>query len=78
MSISPLDRLLNQRDRNDNIRVKVGCEGGRGSRRSSKDEYDFDLSRERINRLTCFDGSTPKAGESCKVDSDELMECGPG
>ena len=63
LSISPLDRLLNQRDRDDEIMVKIGCSA------SASKEHKFVLNRERINKLTCKDGKEP-SGNSSNGDPD--------
>jgi len=39
--------------------------------------YNFDLSIDRVNKMTCHDGKLPATGESCQQD-DSYLECGPG
>ena len=41
-------------------------------------DYEFEIGREKINRITCNDGTVPKAKEECKVDTNEFITCGPG
>lgn len=53
LSISPLDRLLNQNDKADSVLVKVGCVGT-GSYKSK--EYGFDMTKESVNKITCHNG----------------------
>ena len=76
MSIAPLDRLLNQRDRNDALKIQVGCEGMNNQVESK--EYDFDLDSDRINYKTCYDGTQPESNGYCAIDTNEMIECGPG
>ena len=53
LSISPLDRLLNQRGLADEVRVQVSCNSSGGD---SVKSYDIELGAEGINMLTCYDG----------------------
>jgi len=57
LSISPLDRLLNQRDANDEVDVTVGCKGINGNFQTNN--YSFNLPNTKINKLTCHDGTEP-------------------
>jgi len=54
----------------------VSCEGVRSG--PTYKGYKFELDKERINKITCFDGSQPEAGKSCETNSDEFIECGAG
>lgn len=56
--------------------VKVGCSGVTGPYQSK--EYSFDINREKINRITCFDKGSPMENEDCRVDPSEFLECGEG
>ena len=69
--------------------VKVSCEtNALGNHHlGSHREYNFDLDRESINRITCFNGETPsKTREapneqwqhSCDIDQNEMLECAAG
>jgi hypothetical protein len=73
ISIKPLDRLLNQRDQNDEIAVRVGCFND-GNDYSSKN-YDFTLDQASINQETCV--SNEDASNGCQADPEFVM-CGPG
>jgi len=57
--------------------VKVGCDRIGGSILYSQ-EYIFDLDREVINRITCFDRSKPEQGTKCPVEENEILECAAG
>lgn len=46
VSISPLDRLLNQNDKADSVLVRVGCAGTNGKRSA---EYGFDMTKDSVN-----------------------------
>ena len=67
MSISPLDRLLNQRALDDEIKVQVSCKSRNGASRDTKD-YDLTMNRDDINKQKCHDGTTPNKGENCQKD----------
>ena len=76
MSISPLDRLLNQKARDDEIRVAVSCTSG-GSTSGSKD-YDLNLKSESVNNIICYDGAQPAAGQTCQTNQGEALTCSAG
>lgn len=54
--------------------IKVGCRGA--DRNLNQRDYSFDISREQINRVICFDGYTPNDNGNCKVEANEFLECG--
>ena len=57
--------------------IKVGCAGVDGSHKHK--EYNFDINREMINRITCFDGTSPStANGRCNEQPSEFLECGEG
>ena len=56
--------------------VRVGCPGAGGAESQAMD-HEFDIPRERINRLTCHDGSEATAG-GCTPVAQNWQECGAG
>ena len=75
MSISPLDRLLNQKDRNDKIRVGMSCRRDETSASSIQKGYDLELTADNINNVVCRDGSVPEGDNICANDPNEALEC---
>ena len=58
VSVSPLDRLLNQRDATDRIRVAVSCRNKRGGI-VKMDSDDFEIKSSQINQEICKYGEQP-------------------
>ena len=56
--------------------VLVGCKGIDGA--TQKRDYSFDISREQINRVICYDGTSPDDNGDCKSKANEFLECGEG
>ena len=76
VSISPLDRLLNQATQRDEIIARVGCDNEEG--KIQKRDYDFDFSTDHVNKVTCQNGKTINDDRSaCQIGKDTL-KCGPG
>ena len=62
LSISPLDRLLNQRGLKDEVRVRLRC----ASTVTPGKFYDITMDRDIINYQTCFDNQSLTDGKKCE------------
>ena len=74
LSISPLDRLLNQRGLEDDIRVEVSCTGANGQRISNANSQEaIRMDKSKINRMVCHDGSEPTDENPCQLQSNKML-----
>ena len=74
-SVSPLDRLLNQKNRPDNIHVQISCRTDGTDRAAISKGYDLIVEADSINNHVCMDGSIPEEGKICVNDPNEAILC---
>lgn len=75
VSISPLDRVLNQATEQDEITVRVGC-GDEDLKFIRHDDYDYTFKVDDVNHIVCQDGSRATSPDACPIRQE--LECGPG
>jgi len=51
VSISPLDRLLNQATQKDDIIARIACDDDKDQ--IQKDDYEFSFDTTKVNKITC-------------------------
>jgi len=66
VSISPLDRILNQATQRDQIIIRVGCDDD--FNKFQRRDYDFDFNTNSINKVTCQNGKMlDNPGQACQI-----------
>jgi hypothetical protein len=82
LSVSPLDRLLNQQNDEDQIQVAVSCyprkdgeHPGEGWPIGPVKSYSMNFNHEQINTETCFNGKSPTPSQNCPMNDNEAQSC---
>jgi len=83
VSVSPLDRLLNQQNKDDNIQISISCyprkiEQGEhphenwSTRSIGKiKDYTMTLNHKQINTETCYNGAVPNQDQECPTKIED-------